>query len=142
MRLTLEIEDAGAAPPLPGEGAALVAFMSFAMARGLGAAHPLVALADRMHETFKVRLGPLTTFYESEAEDAEDLLKLELAWQQAGPLRETLEAIATVLATDERSRALCDRGGAAGLPGQVDAALGLVRGAEAAGRRVRLGYLL
>ncbi len=142
MRLTLEIEGEGAGPPLPGEGAALVAFMSFALARGLGGAHPLVALAERMHETFKVRLGPLTTFYENEAEDAEDLQKLELAWQEATPLYESLQAVAEVLATDERSRALCDRGGAPGLPGQVDAALARVHEARTAGRRVRLGYTL
>lgn len=142
MRLTLEIEGVGAAPPLPGEGAALVAFMSFALMRGFGAAHPLVALADRMHETFQVRLGPLTTFYESEAEDAEDLEKLELAWQEAGPLRESLEAIAAVLASDERSRALCRRGGAEGLPEQVEAAIAHVREAADTGRRVRMGYVL
>lgn len=142
MKLTLEIEGAGAGPPLPGQGAALVAFMSFALMRGFGASHPLVALADRMHENFHVRLGPLTTFYESDAEDAEDLEKLERAWQAPGPLADSLAALVAALAADEQSRALCRRGGAEGLPGQVEAALAAVRRAEAEGRRVRLGYTL
>ena len=47
MQLWLEVEGIPARFELPGGGSALVAFMSFAVSRGFGATHPLIALADR-----------------------------------------------------------------------------------------------
>src|SRR5690606_38334283 len=64
VRLTMEIEGEQAPATLPGDGRDLVAFMSFAVVRGFGAQHPLIALADRLHANHGVRLGPLTTFYD------------------------------------------------------------------------------
>ena len=142
MELTLEIEGEGAVPPLPGEGAALVAFMSFAVSRGFGATHPLIALADRLHDPHRVRLGPLTTFYEREAEDAEDAAKLELAWQSPAELRASVEGLIHVLETDETAATFARRGGAEGLGEQAAALLVPLARAEGKGARVRLLYAL
>lgn len=127
-------------PELPGRGAALVAFMSFSVSRGFGAQHPLIALADRMHDIHRVRLGPLTTFYEREPEDAEDRQKLEMAWQPASELRESLEQLLTALRADEQAQSLLVRADAEGLPAEAEALRAATATAEAAGKRVRLGY--
>ena len=144
MQLRLEIDGEDAPAPLPGEGAALVAFMSFAVSRGFGATHPLIALADRLHDERHVRLGPLTTFYEagSEAEDAEDLAKLELAWQDAAGLRESLLGLACALERDAMAVTLARRGGAEGLGEQAAALAAQLEGPETQGKRVRLVYAL
>jgi hypothetical protein len=142
VELTLEIEGEGAVPALPGGGAALVAFMSFAVSRGFGATHPLIALADLLHETHRVRLGPLTTFYEGEIADAEDAQKLELAWQSAVELRASLEGLVRVLETDEMAATFARRGGGEGLGEQAAALLGPLGRAEEKGARVRLLYAL
>lgn len=142
VRLMLEVEGEGPAPDLPGGGAALIALMSFAVVRGFGAQHPLIALADRLHDTHRVRLGPLTTFYDAQVEDAEDVEKLELAWQDAADLRQSLEGLVTVLETDETGRALARRADAEDLAPQAAALLETVRRAADAGKRVRLVYAL
>lgn len=142
MRLTVEIEGEGAQPPLPGEGAALVALMSFAVSRGFGAQHPLIALADDLHDTHHVPLGPLTTFYEAEVEDSEDAEKLERAWQPATELRASLEGLVGVLDAHESARVLARRGRAEGLREEAAALLALVVRAAAQGARVRLSYTL
>lgn len=138
----LEVEGEGPAGDLPGGGAALVALMSFAVVRGFGAQHPLIALADRLHDTHHVRLGPLTTFYDAQVEDAEDVEKLELAWQDASDLAASLEGLVTVLETDDTARALVRRADADDLAGQSRALLGQVRQAVEPGKRVRLVYAL
>jgi len=138
----IEVEGEGAAADLPGDGAALVALMSFAVVRGFGAQHPLIALADRLHETHRVRLGPLTTFYDAHVEDAEDLQKLELAWQDAAELRDSLGGLVDVLETDDTARALLRRADAEDLPRQAAALLEPVRQAAEDGKRVRLVYAL
>lgn len=144
MQLALEIEGTGVQPPLPGDGSALVAFMSFAVVRGFGAQHPYIALADRLHEEHGVRLGPLTTFYEGRVEDAEDEEKLEMAWQPAGELRESLEAIGVALESgDPQVCGLLKRAGAEQeLPEQVRALAEAIEPAAEEGRRVRLSYTL
>lgn len=140
--MTLEIEGESAVPVLPGGGAALVAFMSFAVSRGFGATHPLIGLADRLRDPHRVRLGPLTTFYEREIEDSEDAAKLELAWQSAAELRASLEGLIRVLETDETAATFARRGGAEGLGEQAAALLGPLGRAEEKGARVRLLYTL
>ena len=94
VQLWLEVEGDPGRFELPGGGSELIAFMSFAVSRGFGATHPLIALADRLHDEHKVRMGPLTTFYEAEAEDAEDREKLELALQDPAPLAAELREAA------------------------------------------------
>ncbi len=142
MRLVVEIERIGVQPELPGGGEALVALMSFALARGFGATHPLIALADRLHSHHQVPLGPLTTFYEADTEDAEDIAKFELAWQDPHPLREALARIVQAVRDDGVTRSLALEANAGTLPGQCEALLPLLDRAEAAGARVRLGYRL
>ena len=142
MRLTFEIEGEGEQPPLPGDGADLVAFMSFAVSRGFGAQHPLIALADRLHDAHHVRLGPLTTFYERAIEDSEDAEKLELAWQAPAALRESVEGVVRALEEDEQARTFARRAGADGVGTQAGALIGSLRRAEQKGARVRLSYAL
>jgi hypothetical protein len=142
VRLTIEVEGSGPGEPLPGDGAALIAFMSFAVSRGFGATHPLLALADRLHDEHRVRLGPLTTFYEGDPEDGEDREKLEMAWQDAAPLRESLEAVVAALETDKQAQLFARRGSAEGLVAQARAASAQVAEAERMNRRVRLVYEL
>jgi hypothetical protein len=142
MRLMVEVEGAGPGPALPGDGAALVAFMSFCVVRGFGAQHPYIALADRLHAEHRVRMGPLTTFYEGTIEDVEDMEKLELAWQDAPALRESLEAVVTAFDGDPQVTALARRAAADGLRDQVACLLEMVRAAEGQGARVRLSYTL
>ncbi len=141
MRLTVEVEGEGATGALPGEGAALVAFMSFAAVRGFGARHPLIALSERVAE-LGVRLGPLTTFYERDPEDSEDEANLERAWQDAGPLATSLEALAAALAGDERAAVFVRRAGAESLAGEAAALRDIAARAGRAKRRVRLTYEL
>lgn len=142
MRLRIETEGQDPPAELPGNGEALIAFMSFAVSRGFGAVHPLIALADRLHDQFGVRLGPLTTFYEEEAEDDEDREKLELAWQEAEPLQACLDAVVGALKSDEQCQALVRRGNAEDLAAQATAARDLLAAAAANGWRVRLVYAL
>ncbi len=139
MRLTLEIEGDGTAPPIPGDGAELVALMSFAVMRGFGATHPLAALADRL-QALKVPMGPLTTFYEREPEDAEDREKLELAWQQPSELEESLRRLADALERDELARTLAKRGNVEALPEQAEALVPALERARKQENRVRLVY--
>lgn len=142
MRLMLEVEGDSepSAVGLPGDGAALVAFMSFAVVRGFGAMHPLAVLADRLAEHHGVTLGPLTMFYERTPEDREDLEKLEMAWQDPVPLRDALDALCAALAQDAEARAYLERAGALELATQASALRGHVDAAAAASRRVRLVY--
>jgi hypothetical protein len=140
----VELEGLPVPPSLPGDGAALVAFMSFAAMRGFGAEHPYIALADRLAEHHRVRMGPLTTFYESRVDDREDAEKLEMAWQPAAGLAESLESLASALANDdEELRALLERAQVAGELGPQVAALREAIGpAVASSARVRLSYAL
>ena len=131
----------GEADALPGDGAALVAFMSFAEARGFGARHPLVALAERA-AALGVRLSPLAAFCERGAVDAEDEALLERVWQDAAPLAASLAALAGALRADELARTLLRRAGADALPAEADALRALAERAASANRRVRLTYEL
>lgn len=142
MRLWLEVEGEPGEIGLPDEGAELVAFLSFAVSRGFGATHPLIALADRLHDEHRVRMGPLTTFYEAEAEDEEDVEKLEMAWQEPGPLREELLKVVVAIADDPMTATLVRRANVAGLTGQVAALAAALEPAIGAGRRVRMVYEL
>lgn len=142
MRLWLEVEGEPGGIGLPDEGAELVAFLSFAVSRGFGATHPLIALADRLHDEHRVRMGPLTTFYEARTEDQEDVEKLEMAWQEPGPLREELVKVAGAIATDPMAATLARRANTAGLAGQAAALAAALGPAMAAGRRVRMVYEL
>ncbi len=141
MRLAVEIEGEGEADALPGGGAALVAFMSFAEVRGFGARHPLIALAERA-AALGVRLGPLAAFYEREAADAEDEAMLARAWQDAAPLAATLTALGEALRGDDFARTLTRRADAETLPDEADALRALAERAARANRRVRLTYEL
>ena len=139
MRLTVEVEGEGGAVALPGEGAALVAFMSFAAVRGFGARHPLIALAERAAD-LGVRLGPLTTFYERHPDDAEDEANLERAWQDAAPLAESLAALGEALARDERAATFVRRAEAETLAAEAEALRAIAERAGRANRRIRLTY--
>lgn len=142
VQLWLEVEGSPDRADLPGGGAALVAFLSFAVSRGFGATHPLIALADRLHDEHHVRMGPLTTFYEAEAEDAEDREKLAMAWQDAAPLQEELRKIVSAFADDPQCAVFARRGEAPSIPGEADALAELLEGPRASGARVRMVYAL
>lgn len=142
MRLALEIEGQEGQLEPPRGGGELAAFLSFAVSRGFGAQHPFLALADLLHDEHGVRMGPLTTFYEAEAEDAEDEAKLALAWQPARELRESLEAVVRALDIDPAARTFAARAGAPGLRDAAAALLPALCRAEAAVARVRLSYRL
>ncbi len=140
MRLVVDFDDGAQVPPLPDDGRDLVAFMSFAVTRGFGASHPLIALAERLQSAHRVPMGPLTTFYGAEVEDAEDREKREMSWQDRAGLLEAVTTMAEALQTDEQSLALLRRAGAEGLAGQAAALRDALSGSAAA--RVRLGYEL
>lgn len=142
VQLWIEVEGVEGRVEAPNGGEQLVAFMSFSVMRGFGATHPLIALADRLHDVHKVRFGPLTTFYEAEAEDAEDREKLEMAWQDAGPLAASIEATRHAIPGDAQALALLKRAGAESLVEEAFGLLPVLRDAERAGRRVRLVYAL
>jgi hypothetical protein len=139
VRLWLEVEGVPGRRELPGGGADLVAFLSFAVSRGFGATHPLIALADRLHDEHGVRFGPLTTFYDAEAEDPEDLEKLEMAWQGAGTLAEELRKVAAALASDQMCANFARRGGSEEIGTQAKALAGMLNGVPG---RVRMVYAL
>ncbi len=137
----MEVEGVSNIEMLPGEGATLVAFMSFAAVRGFGAGHPLIALADLLSDV-GVRLEPLTTFYEQQPDDAEDEANLERAWQDAVPLAKSLEGIIVTLASDERTATFVRRADAEGLSDEAVALRKIAEGAARAKRRIRLTYQL
>ncbi|HET7737621.1 MAG TPA: hypothetical protein VFK32_03520 [Tepidiformaceae bacterium] len=141
MRLTVDLEGETGPRTLPGDGEALVAFMSFAVVRGFGAQHPFIALADLLHSR-KIPIGPLTTFYGATAEDSEDEEKLEMAWQDAAPLAESARALADVIESDPAAAALVRRAEAPGLGEQALALATIASEAAARPARVRLGYTL
>lgn len=118
----------------------MVAFLSFAVMSGLGAQHPLLALADRLRRPHRVPLGPLTTFYDATVEDAEDAEKLALAWQPAKELGRSLGMMIAVLESDEQARALLRRAEVEQLRSDAEALLALCAGAGE--RRLRLSYVL
>jgi len=140
MRLVCEVEDGEAIGP-PGGGGALAAFLSFAVSRGFGAVHPLIALADHLHEAHGIPFGPLTTFYDIAEEDAEDREKREMTWQPAGTLAGAMRALAYAVASDEACRVFLRRGGAESLPAEA-AALAARLESLPPQTRVRLGYAL
>lgn len=142
VQLWLEIEGEPGRLELPGQGSQLIAFMSFAVSRGFGAQHPLIALADRLYEQYRVRMGPLTTFYEAEAEDAEDMEKLDLAWQDAPPLREELLKMGEAIPGDELCVTFLRRANSPGLVAEAEALAGLLERPATEGKRVRLVYAL
>ncbi len=142
MRLFLEVDDGSPCFEPPGGGASLVAFMSFAVSRGFGAQHPLIALADRLHDSLGVRLGPLTTFYEAVPEDPEDREKLDLAWQDPGPVSVTLRGLIAALANDAACATFVRRAGATHLAEDAAHLLNPLDRAAAAARRIRLSYTL
>jgi hypothetical protein len=142
VRLVMEIEGESQPVSLPGEGRDLIAFMSFAVMRGFGAQHALIALADRLHAEHGVRMGPLTTFCDATIEDMEDAEKIEHAWQPPGPLRTALEQVAVALDEDPQAQTLARRGGAEGVGEQARALLAPLARAETDERRVRLVYEL
>jgi len=140
VRLVVEFEDGRLSPVLPDDGRDFVAFMSFAVTRGFGATHPLIALAERLQSAHGVAMGPLTTFYGEEVEDAEDREKQEMSWQDTAVLLAPVAAMAEALQTDGQAIALLRRAGAEGLAEQA-AALSRAL-AETTSPRVRLGYVL
>jgi hypothetical protein len=142
VQLWLDIEGTPGRLDIPGGGSALVAFMSFAVSRGFGATHPLIALADRLHDEHGIRFGPLTTFYEAEAEDAEDREKLELAWQEAAPLAAELRKTAAAIRADAMCETLARRGDGASIPDEAEALAALLDAPAARAARVRLVYAL
>jgi hypothetical protein len=142
VQLWLQIDGSSDRLELPGGGSALIAFMSCAVSRGFGASHPLIALADRLHDEHKVRMGPLTTFYELAAEDAEDLEKLELAYQEPALLAEELSKLVAAMTTDPMCQTFARRGDALAIEEQARSLEGLLQPAIAEGRRVRLVYAL
>lgn len=142
VQLWLEVEGVGDRNELPGGGAALIAFMSFAVSRGFGATHPLIALADRLHDEHRVRMGALTTFYEAEAEDAEDREKLELAWQEPAPLLRALQDLVHAFETDPMLGTFARRGNAESIPAEAAALADLLVPLAEDGTRVRLVFAL
>ena len=142
VRLWLDIEGSPSRRELPGDGSQLIAFMSFAVSRGFGATHPLIALADRLYSEHNVRMGPLTTFYEAEAEDSEDREKLEMAWQEAAPLRDELRKLAAAIQSDPLCQTFARRGEAEQLGEQALALVEVLETPAANGSRVRLVYAL
>ena len=141
-KVELVLDIGGNAPTSCRRGAdALVAFMSFTVARGFGSQHPLIALADLAHDTHRVPLGPLTTFYERATEDAEDEEKLDLAWQPAGPLLESLDALHALLRTDPTAGALAARANACTLAEEIAWLVDALRPLED-DTPVRLSYVL
>lgn len=141
MKLLFELEGGDGAQELPGGGNDLAAFLSFAAMRGFGANHPLIALADRLHDTHRVPMGPLSMFYEAEPEDAEDREKLELAWQDARDLANSLSRLLT--ASDDRQvLALIERASAPSLLADLAALNELATAAATSHQNVRMTYVL
>ena len=79
----------------------LVAFLSFGFAARYGAQHPLTSLALLLRGEYKIDLGPLLTFADRDVEVEADARELERAWQAAGPLAETVDAVVTAMSSGD-----------------------------------------
>jgi hypothetical protein len=89
------------------DAAVLVYFLSLAFSVRYGSQHELSRLALLLRGEYKIDLGPLTTFADRDVEVEADAIELERVWQDAVPLRATLDCvIATLEAGDERIAAL------------------------------------
>lgn len=142
MELRIEVEGVEDVPPLPGNGAGLAAFCSFAVMRGFGAEHPLLALAERFDQQGGIRIGPFTRFYDASVADAEDAEKIELAWQQPESLRASAAAAARMLQEDPEAARLAAEGGTPRLGAELETLAGVAAQAAASGARIRMTYLL
>ena len=94
---------APAEPVFGGSSDVLVYFLSLAFSTRYGSLHPLSQMALILRGEFKIDMTPLTTFADRNIEDPSDERELQRAWQDSGPLAETLRAVNEALASgDER----------------------------------------
>jgi hypothetical protein len=115
--------------------------MSFVVAYDYGSTHELAQLAQVLRRDLGVRLTPLATFYDAEPDDDEDRERLEKAWQDAGPLRETCENVLRAFAEHgPRLRPMAQS--APRLEDLLRQLASLASAAEQRGARVRLSYRL
>ena len=90
------------APSFDGDTSDLVYFLSWAFSMRYGANHELSIAALVLRSEFKIDLLPLLTFADRAVEDPADEEALERAWQDAAPLAECCERVATALGSDEK----------------------------------------
>lgn len=80
----------------------LVYFLSLAFSARYGSIHPLSQLAVLLRGgSYKIDMGPLTTFADRDVEVEADARELERAWQDAAPLAETLRGVNAALASGD-----------------------------------------
>jgi hypothetical protein len=101
-RLFLET-DADEPCPIEFDGPSdiLVYFLSLAFSTRYGSIHPLSQLALLLRAEQKIDMKPLTTFADRAVEDPADQRELDRAWQDAGPLAETIAAVNAALASGD-----------------------------------------
>lgn len=89
------------APDFEHETSELVYFLSWAFSARYGASHELAQAALILRGDFKIDLQPLLTFADREVEDPEDQNVLDRSWQDAGPLAECCDQVASALGSDD-----------------------------------------
>jgi hypothetical protein len=90
------------APGFASDTADLVYFLSWAFSTRYGANHELSVASLVLRSEFSIDLLPLLTFADREVEDPADRETLEQAWQDASPLAECCQKVATALASEEK----------------------------------------
>jgi hypothetical protein len=118
----------------------LVYFLSFAFATRYGAQHEFSKLALHLRATHKIDLRPLLTFADRRIEDAADRADLDGAWQDAGPLAETLGRVIEACRADAAAAGLLSD--APELLPRLEELRAMAAWAAARGARVRLSYEL
>ena len=102
-RIVLDFEpEQPDAPELETDTSDLVYFLSWAFSTRYGANHELSLAALVLRGEFKIDLSPLLTFADRNAEEEADVEALEHAWQDAPPLAECCEQVATALASGDK----------------------------------------
>ena len=105
--LFIEADPAGPEPlRFSSDPQPLLALLSFGIVEPYGTQHPLTLLIRRLKRHHGINVDPLLTFYDRDTEDAEDVAKLEAAWQPALALRACVAAVRAALASDGETAAL------------------------------------
>ncbi len=89
------------APDFVSETADLVYFLSWAFSARYGANHEMSVASLVLRGEFGIDLQPLLTYADRAVEEPADADALERAWQDAAPLAECCEKVATALGSDE-----------------------------------------
>ena len=122
------------------ESSDLLALLSFGYAEPFGSQHPLTEFVRHLRRDLGIDVAPLATFYDHDANDAEDAANLAAAWQEPAPLAGSAAAAHAALVDDRSNEAL--RTDFPNLPTLLTELTAMAAWASEHGARIRLSFTL